>query len=68
MGFKIEFRNRLGVLETHDLAPGIAVELMDDLRKSGARQITVIAPTGERLSAKEAAAIFSRHRSKDSAN
>ena len=54
MGFEIEFRNRRGVMETHDLAPGIAVELMDDLRKSGARQITVIAPTGERWSAKEA--------------
>ena len=54
MGFKIEFRNRRGVMETHDLAPSIAVELLDDLKKRGARQITVISPSGERFSAKEA--------------
>ena len=50
MGFKIEFRNGRGVMETHDLAPGIAVELLDDLKNRGARQITIIAPTKERWS------------------
>lgn len=54
MGFKIEFRSSHGVMETHDLAPSIAVELLDDLRKRGAGQITVLSPTGERWSAKEA--------------